>query len=360
MPQLKIATFNAEWMFSLFGAQWKDWQSPNIPATFPGKKLGEIKLDPISDVPALCERIAGVIKDVGAQIIGIEEGPPLKEQMEVFVQRFLNDEYVIHYSNSRMQSICALVHRSISDYIIACPCNYPETQMFRTPVPYYKWGGITEQDRKFHHFDRVPLILNFCPAADKELEIIVVHTKSKYSLLKTCEQWENRDREAILDALDARAALSAEVTCLRKYLDAKLAPPNEHRAIVVAGDLNEGASAELIEQEFLLHNIIDELAGSLLLPACHFRHAMTPDVLAKAKTTRFADPFHEGEIVEELIDHILISPGIWQGKAPFELKVGSCQVETKVYDTYNEDTGPKRERGLRPSDHKPVSAVFNY
>ena len=62
MPQVKIATFNTEWMVSLFGGLWTTWVSPTIPHTFPGRSLGDIRLEPIEDVPALCERLAGVIK----------------------------------------------------------------------------------------------------------------------------------------------------------------------------------------------------------------------------------------------------------------------------------------------------------
>lgn len=115
MSELKIATFNTEWMISIFGGLWNDWQPPTIPDAFPGKNFGGIYLDPIDDVPALCRRIAGVIRDTGAQIIGIEEGPPLQAQMEVFVQRFLDDEYAVHHSNVKSQSICALVRRDIAD-----------------------------------------------------------------------------------------------------------------------------------------------------------------------------------------------------------------------------------------------------
>lgn len=116
----------------------------------------------------------------------------------------------------------------------------------------------------------------------------------------------------------------------------------------------------LAHKEFLIHNIIDELAGTLLQPQRYFRHAMEPDVLAAAATTRFADPLLGGQLVEELIDHVLVSSGIWQARAPFTLKPNSCQVETQAYEDHNDDNGPNRQRGLRPSDHKPVSVVFSY
>jgi endonuclease/exonuclease/phosphatase family metal-dependent hydrolase len=360
MSELKVATLNAEWMVSIFGGLWSAWESPNIPSTFPGRKIGPIELEPIDDVPALCERIAGVIRSVGAQIIGIQEAPPLKRQMDVFVHRFLNDDYAVYYSNSRWQSICALVHRSVNEHVSAFAHNGPETHALREKSPFYPWGGITEEEQKQHRFYRTPLILTFSPGTDKEVRIVVVHAKSKYSLLKSREQWESRDRGAILDALLARQKLSTETACLRRYLESHLGLSDKNSAIVVLGDFNDGPFAELMEREFLIHNIIDELAGTLLLPRSNLRHAMAPDVLATAATTRFPDPLEGGKIVEELIDHILVSPSIWAGSGPFALKENSCQVEAQAYEDHFDDHGPERKRGLRPSDHKPVSAVLAY
>jgi hypothetical protein len=63
MPKVKIATFNVEWMVSVFAGDWNQWDGA-IPDSFPGKHLGRIWLGPIEDVPALCERIAGAIKAI--------------------------------------------------------------------------------------------------------------------------------------------------------------------------------------------------------------------------------------------------------------------------------------------------------
>ena len=89
------------------------------------------------------------------------------------------------------------------------------------------------------------------------------------------------------------------------------------------------------------------------------RHAMTPEVLATAKTVRFPDPLQGGVITEELLDHILISPSVASGHGAFRLKPNSCQVETAAYDQFNNDV-KDNNRGLRPSDHRPVSAVIEY
>jgi hypothetical protein len=82
MAELKIATFNVEWMISIFGGLWNEWNG-TIPDRFPKTKRGEIQLEAIEDVPALCKRIGGVIKKVDPDILAIQEGPPLKKQMEL-------------------------------------------------------------------------------------------------------------------------------------------------------------------------------------------------------------------------------------------------------------------------------------
>ena len=79
------------------------------------------------------------------------------------------------------------------------------------------------------------------------------------SALKTEEQWEEREREAILDALLSRQKLSAEIYRLRKYLEERLQSPNENDSLVLMGDFNDGPWAETLEEEFLVHNILDEI-----------------------------------------------------------------------------------------------------
>lgn len=359
MPTLKVATFNVEWMYSIFGAQWKTWDG-TIPGSFEGKWIGPIKLEAIQDAPELCERIAGVIKGTGAKIIGIQEGAPRKDQMKLFVQRFLGNDFVVYSSNPTSQTIHALVHRSISDNVTAIAYDSPEMKKAWTKIPYQPWSTIAKQDRKQHKFHRRPLVLQFEATANKCLKIIIVHTKSKVSELKTKSQWENREADAVLSALSSRQKLSAEVYRLREYIEQQLAPPNQSEALVVMGDFNDGPLAEEMEREFLLHNIIDELVGSIITPSRVLKYAMTPSTLEVSTTTEFPNPFKDNEITRELIDHILLSPGVWRGGSGFALVEDSCQVEEAVFQAFFDDTGEERVRQLRPSDHKPVSTQLFY
>lgn len=359
MSQVKVATFNVEWLVSAFGALWKDWQAPGIPAMFPGKKLGDLKLEPIADVPGLLTRLAGVIQDIQADIIGLQEAPPLKEQMEVFVKQYLNDDYVVYHSNSRWQSVSSLVRKSAAAQVSPWVPGQPPVPEQWKNLYYYPWGTFGVSARKKHEMYRHPLLLKFTPLPGKELGLMVLHTKSKYSKLKKKEQWENREPEAMVDALDARTKLSAEVFCLRQFFNLTLDAAPE-ASLIVMGDFNDGPYAETLEKEFLIHNILDELVGSILYPQYYFRHAMEPETLKNAKTVNFPDPLENDALVWELIDHLLVSPAIWQKKGDFSVQAGTCQVETAVYDSHNDDTGLVRQRGLRPSDHRPVSVILEY
>jgi endonuclease/exonuclease/phosphatase family metal-dependent hydrolase len=358
MPELKIATFNLEWMVSVFGGRWKDWDG-TIPASFPGRKLGDLRLEPIEDVSALSGRIAGVIRETGAQIMAFQEGPPLKKQMEEFVRLHLGNDYKVHLSNPNWQTVGFLVHRSVADKASSFPLDDPEVKTLKGKAVYYPWGKYRKEDGKGHKLDRTPLVLRFEPSSGVELRIMVVHTKSKFSMLKTKQQWEQRVKAPVLDALNSRQKLSAEVAILRRFLSQQLGAAPD-RAIVVMGDFNDGPLRDEMERDFLIHNILDELVGSFLEPDYYLKHAMTDKVLAEAYTTIFPDPFQDGKLAHELIDHVLVSPGIWRKTSAFSVKGGSCKVAVGAYGKHFADTGPTRKRHLRPSDHKPVCATLRF
>jgi hypothetical protein len=360
---LKVCTFNLEWMTSLFGAKtdaaWR--ASPEIPTTFPGKRAGSIRLGAIADVHGLCRRMAATIEAVDPDVLFIEEGPPLPEQMALFVKTFLGDAYVVHRSNRTDQAIHALVRRSLSDRIQPwLPDGMTASQLW-TRIPFYPWGAVAPEARKSHGLARHPLLLRARLASGQDLILCGVHTKSKFSLLKTKQQWNNRGTHPapVLDALNSRQKLSAEIARLRAVLQTIVAVGPSQASVIVAGDFNDGPFKDLMENEFLVLSILDELVGSFLDPNTYFKHAMEPAVLSSASTTRFRDPLQDGEIVAELIDHVLVSPAIWSGLGAYAIKPGSCLVEEAAWQL-GVVGNPDDSRDSRPSDHKPVSVVLEW
>jgi hypothetical protein len=363
MGQLKLCTYNLEWMTAFFGAG-KDatWlANPVIPASFAGKDAGGIKLAAIADVPGLCQRIAAGIRAIDPDVLFVEEGPPLQEQMALFVATFLNDDYVSYRSNRADQAIHALVRRSLANDIKPwLPVGATPQQLWRN-VPYYPWGKIAAADRKLHSLARHPLLLRADLGTGQDLMLGGVHTKSKFSQLKTKQQWDKRaaNPAPVLDALSSRQKLSSEVARLRAVLSSVIAAGPLQASIVVVGDFNDGPFHDLMEQEFLTKNILDELVGSFLEPNMYFKHAMEPAVLASAATTVFKDPLQGGAVVEELIDHVVVSPAIWSGLGAYKVKLGSCQVEQAAWQM-GVVGDPEAARDNRPSDHKPVSVVVEW
>lgn len=363
MGSLKVCTYNVEWMTSFFGARRDaDWLAdPTIPASFPGKKQGEIRLGPIADVDGLCKRIAAGIEAVDPDVLFVQEGPPLAQQMALFVATYLGDRYVTHRSNRVDQAIYALVRRNLADVVQPwLPKGSTVEKLWRN-IPYYPWGAIAEAQRKKQSLARYPLLLRGKFAAGQDLILGGVHTKSKFSQLKTKEQWLNRaeDPEPVLDALGSRQKLSTEVARLRQVLTSIVAEGPELASVAVVGDFNDGPFQDLMETEFLIKSILDDLVGSFLFPNTYFKHAMEPAVLASASTTEFRDPLQGGAIVNELIDHILVSPAIWSGLGAYRVKAGSCVVEEAAWTPGVVGTS-STSRDNRPSDHKPVSVVLEW
>jgi len=350
-------------MTSFFGARRDaDWLAdPVMPNVFPGKSAGGIKLSPIEDVHGLCQRIAAGIQTVDPDVLFVEEGPPLQEQMELFVKKFLGDEYVVHRSNRTDQAIHALVRKSLAQKVkVWLPTGSTPQKLWRN-VPFYPWGKIAAADRKQHSLARYPLLLRAKLAPGQDLILGGVHTKSKFSLLKTKKQWNDRGTNPapVLDALSSRQKLSAEVARLREALTSIVAVGPEQASVAVVGDFNDGPFKDLMENEFLIKSILDELVGSFLDPNTYFKHAMDPALLASASTTRFSDPLQDGQIVAELIDHIIVSPAIWSGLGAYQVKAGSCQVEEAAWQM-GVVGNPDASRDNRPSDHKPVSVVLEW
>ena len=363
MAQLKVCTFNAEWMLSFFGAKTDTaWLADaKIPTAFAGVTRGGIKLSPIADVPDLCRRIARVVQTIDPDVLFVEEGPPLPEQMRLFVKMFLADAYVVHRSNRADQSIHALVRRNLDTSIQRwLPAGATPQTLWRN-VPYYPWGAIAASERKTHNLARQPLLLRCTLANGQDLILGGVHTKSKFSKLKTKAQWNNRETNPtpVLDAMSSRQKLSAEVQRLREVLTDIVAAGPSQASVMVLGDFNDGPFFDLMEREFLIHNILDELAGSFLNPNTYFKHAMEAQVLASATTTRFSDPLQDGAMVKELIDHVLVSPAIWSGQGAYNVRSGSCQVEDAAWQL-GVKGNPDAARGNRSSDHKPVSVVVEW
>lgn len=347
MSQVKIAAFNVEWMVNLFKSKTEFW-----PMESKSKGLGRKP----KNVPMVCKRIAGVIEDMKADIIGIVEGPPEKEQMELFVNQYLAGNYKVYSMYSGCQSNHALVRKGLNLNVQQVPQTHEIYKHLSRKVEYYRWDEVKKVS--IEKFTRMPVVLKVTHGG-KSVEIMVFHTKSKISKLKRKKQYTKRDKEAIVDALRSRQKLSAEVAAVRRYLTHAILSKRAAGCIVM-GDLNDGPHRDIFEEKFLIHNIIDELRGGFHHEAALMHHALPQSQLVgkDAYTATFKDPTRGNKKVKVLLDHILISGGLLDGTAPLKLIKNSGKIQHDAYEQHLKGSGSKADD--RPSDHRPVSAVFSF
>lgn len=347
--ELKIATFNVEWMVNLF----KNGK-PEL-STKQNKKAPGLGAKP-KDPQGVADRIANVIQEVDADILGICEGPPLKSQMQTFVRQKLDNDYRVYSTEDGAQSVHILVHKRVNGGITFSQVPHSDKiyERLRTVRNYYKFGNV--RDPQKGRFTRMPVILRL-ERKNKVTELMALHTKSKISDLKKAIDWQKKTRDAVISAINSRQKLSIEMNVVRKYIAHAL---HSQRAdsVIVMGDLNDGIARDVVDDTYLLHSIVHELRGAFHHEVALMRHVLTPEQLQKkgeSWTVEFNDPARGGKLTKVLLDHMIFSPRCWEGgKICFHQ--GSGKIEHAAFDKYVDNKGKTRDD--RPSDHKPLSGRF--
>ncbi len=336
---MKVTTFNIEWM--------NDFFYPNEARLKNSHKQSMYSGPAIKDVAVLCSRIQGTIREIDPDILGVVEGPKLPSQMEKFVQEYLKDQSgnaiydVVASPSERNQRQYLLVKNGAST---AVGTLYDEDRYVNMTKSwkFYPWGACKPEEEKQHSFNRKPLVAELEFEGHK-LRIILVHIKSKHIGLNRA------DKDYVKESILARQKITSEIKKVRDYLDDVLTEEMT-RSIVVMGDMNDGPGRDRFEAEFMLQNLADVIQGTLLRPDLNVYH-----VLENLQTDAFSLEFEEdGMKRRELIDHILMAPGMFTGMAELTYKKGSGRVEHEAWQNHL-GGDPDHVRDDRPSDHRPVS-----
>ena len=345
MPALKLTTWNIEWMNKLFQTQ----------------PSGSTKFKTSAAEVEICERIAGVINDISPDILGVQEGPSSKARMKAFTKKYLGNQYDVYSIPSGSQSNHALVKKNIPITVKQLPKTHKVYEYLSRNVEFYTWTEVEKETSK--KIPRKPVVLSLTvPSRPSDrVELMIFHTKSKISKLRNRKQWEEKDEEAIVDALLSRQRLSGELAAIRRYLTHAILSKRAHGCIVV-GDLNEGPNRDIFEEKFLLTNIVDELRGGFHREEALMHHALSREWLdpdhAKAYTAEFKDPTQNNRLVKVLLDHIMVSTSVKHGDAPIKVASRDGFIEHSVFENHIKNSGRKRRE--RPSDHIPVTTKLRY
>ncbi len=346
MTTLRIATYNIEWMNNLF--------VPGKPElrTKQGSAMGRNPLD----ARVVAERIAGVIKDLNAHIIGVQEGPSKLEQLQYFVDEFLDGEYAVSGVPSGAQSIYAMVRKDCPVKAVPYAKGDAYYRRLLKPVVFQPWGQVNKGVS--YKMARAPALLRLSPPNGKDpVHFVVAHTKSQFVKGFSRKLLEARQPAAMRDAVLARQKLSADIAALRRHVTNVILERKNASGVILVGDLNDGFSRSIFETEFLMQSLVDELRGSFRRQSALLDHVMDEAMLRskEAFTVEFRSPEKKG-ITRELIDHILITPAMCEKGFWLRLKKNSAQIEHDISKSHTSGTGAKADD--RPSDHIPVTAEF--
>jgi endonuclease/exonuclease/phosphatase family metal-dependent hydrolase len=348
MPQVRISSFNVEWM--------NDWfVSGSGPAAFK-PQFKEKDGTYLNDTDKTAKRTAAVIRAIDPDILAVQEAPSRQSELELFVSQYLQDNngnplYNVLLGDTGAAQKLGLLYKPGSVTSAALAPHASITGLID------EWMCDVDGDAELelYHFTRTPLVVNVTFGA-RTLQVIVSHTKSNF-INHGESMWNDpAQRPAYIHtALEDRRRISSEAMRIRSYVDSVLATtPGAN--IVVLGDMNDGPGLDYFEKNYLTHNVIDILFGSQFKPEWTFRHAQH-DVGEADRYTAVFDDFVEAIVGKRmLLDHIMLSPGLTAGG--LHKVSGSGAVHHAEYAAQFVNGGAHRED--RPSDHRPVSVRLQY
>lgn len=220
-------------------------------------------------------------------------------------------------------------------------------------------GPNTRLEHSHYRHPQV-LVLNY---GGSRVEVIGAHLKSKHIGMEIPKPNPGEDRETYLSRPDmrwalanahvARAKLSSEASDVRYYIDKRF-EQEPLPIIFMVGDFNDGPGKELLEREYLLHDLIGNLQGDVFFARKFMNHALFDYPQDLRWTTQFSDALDPKRSPKILLDHIIFTEALSRrGIGPLLVEPTSGLVEHEIHDRIN---APLPD-AAKTSDHKPVSLV---
>jgi hypothetical protein len=227
-------------------------------------------------------------------------------------------------------------------------------------------GGVPDvpvAERSPHSFYRHPQTL-LVTIAGVRVEIIGAHLKSKFSsftprMRHAGESFDDYAEEPkvaawLANAHAARVKLSSEAQTVRAYIDHRFSQTADP-SILVLGDLNDGPGKELMEREYLLHDLISNLQGDVFFAQRFLNHALFDRPQHLRWTVRFRDTIDPERDQNILLDHILFTQALTGGgTSPLRVQSGAGLVEHLAHEETEAAFGKDAA-----SDHRPVSVALS-
>ncbi|MBY5163268.1 endonuclease/exonuclease/phosphatase family protein [Salsipaludibacter albus] len=334
---MRIVSWNIEWM--------NDWFVGGGAVAWRDRHTG------IADVHALADRVAGVVADLEADVVAIQEGPSDRREMQLFL-----DDHLAPVTGTGWHQVGGLDGGAQKPYLLARdggPFGVPmlavdpATQALFEPWLVDVDGDLALAD---YQFTRDPLVVDGGDGHGGETRLVVVHAKSKF-VNQARALWEDPARRPIFisAAVTNRRRISAEAIRLRDYLDEIFDTDPDHQ-VVVAGDLNDGPGFDYFERHYLTHGVADLVLGSVFRSETQYRHAVVDRYPADLAWTAIFDDFVD-EIPDRrvLLDHVMVSPSL-------VARLGDAGIAHDAWEAAIDPSRPVEDRDHVASDHRPVVA----
>ncbi len=372
---MKLTSWNAEWLDSAWGVVSGKYQ--------PGQRVFPHKVPSLAQSKQKIKATKKLIERMAPDILFLCEGPASAKDAEAFGKETMPDHTLIKrpssekYFVSGRQGLWFYVRKTLAaqiepslipietwrSFAASASPSISEDGNWMVSIPRLRTiGGVTDvpvSERASHDYYRHPQTLCFTYGGARH-EIIGAHLKSKFTGTSFRKR---RDDETFEDfakikqvkvylakAHEARVKLSSEASNVRAYIDQRFKQESDP-SIFVVGDLNDGPGKELMEREYLLHDLLSNLQGEVFFARRFLNHALFdfPDELRW--TAHFKDKLDPGRNPSILLDHILFTQAVTGGGAsPLLVKPGAGFVEHLAFEEVASLFG---EDNL--SDHRPVS-----
>lgn len=334
---MRIVNWNIEWM--------NDWFVGGGNVAFREDNLRK----GITDVPALCTRVAKIVKGLNPDVLTIQEGPSDIREMALFVEKYFTDNQgeslfdIFIGMDGGAQKIYALIRKEgeFKDPVL------PTDDLTLSLQDPFEVDISGDYQLEGYEFTRLPLVVEgVIGDENSKMRIVILHTKSKY-VHNGRALWDKQETrmQFVVAAMKNRRRISAEAMRVRQYLD-ELLKSNQDALVVVTGDFNDGPGVDFFERHYLTHNVTDILLGSTYYPNRIFKHTIIERVPENERFTAIFDDFVD-KIPNRpiLLDHILVSPAL-------SSKTQDSGIAHQEYEdgTNNNESG----RQKHVSDHRPV------
>lgn len=321
MTELKIVTWNIEWMNALF--------SNNKPKTD-------------SDSKERLEQISSATTTLNPDILLVQEGPNEYGEMKSFVDEYLGGVYNSIRASKRDRH--PETGRSYGDTQMVWVLYRNDRNLTHFEVrnseyngPFQDWNKIIDpnigKEIFFHHRLPLEVDLSYDDGGVRigPIKFFVLHAKSKKSSNSS-------------GAIENRRKLLAQAINIRNWIN-YLLDMDIGRNIVICGDMNDGIGLDPFEYR-LGGDFASIVTGSVRKPYKLFLNACEKEILENLKelgkhyTMKFGN---EGPSERLVIDHILFSPSFQSGQ--ITLIPQSGVIRNDILATFS-----------KSSDHAPVEA----